>query len=76
MRFVIGSKQTMKMVEQRKTNLVYVAQDADPRLKNNIVRLCEMAGVPITWSETMKCLGETCGIEVGAAMAAVIPEIE
>ena len=76
MRYVIGSKQTMKLVEQRKTTLVYVAQDADPRLKNNIVRLCEMAGVPITWSETMKSLGETCGIEVGAAMAAVIPEIE
>ncbi|WP_318652394.1 ribosomal L7Ae/L30e/S12e/Gadd45 family protein [Paenibacillus lycopersici] len=66
----------MKMVEQRKATLVYVAQDADPRLKNNIVRLCETMEVPITWSESMKSLGETCGIEVGAAMAAVVPEIE
>ncbi|MBM7569411.1 large subunit ribosomal protein L7A [Paenibacillus sacheonensis] len=64
------------MVEQRKASLVYVAQDADPRLKDNIVRLCELSGIPITWSETMKSLGETCGIEVGAAMAAVVPEIE
>lgn len=76
MRFVIGSKQTTKMVEQRKATLVHVAQDADPRLKNNIVRLCETAGVPIAWSESMKSLGETCGIEVGAAMAAELPEIE
>ncbi|RAP73237.1 ribosomal L7Ae/L30e/S12e/Gadd45 family protein [Paenibacillus montanisoli] len=76
MRFVIGSKQTTKMVERRLATLVYVAQDADPRLKNNIVRLCETAGVPIIWSDTMKSLGETCGIDVGAAMAAVIPEIE
>ncbi|AZN38433.1 ribosomal L7Ae/L30e/S12e/Gadd45 family protein [Paenibacillus albus] len=76
MRFVIGSKQTTKMVEKRLATTVYVAQDADPRLKNNIVQLCERAGVPITWSDTMKSLGETCGIEVGAAMAAVIPEIE
>ncbi|SDX91530.1 ribosomal L7Ae/L30e/S12e/Gadd45 family protein [Paenibacillus sp. CF384] len=76
MRFVIGSKQTTKMVEQGLATEVYVAQDTDPRLKNSIVRLCESSGVPIIWSESMKDLGETCGIEVGAAMAAVIPEIE
>ncbi|MBP3966733.1 MULTISPECIES: ribosomal L7Ae/L30e/S12e/Gadd45 family protein [Paenibacillus] len=76
MRFVIGSKQTTKMVEQGLATQVYVAQDTDPRLKNSIVRLCETSGVPIIWSESMKSLGETCGIEVGAAMAAVIPEIE
>lgn len=76
MQYIIGSKQTTKMVEQRKAIEVYVAQDADPRMKDNIVRLCETAGVPITWVDTMKSLGVTCGIEVGAAMAAVIPEIE
>lgn len=77
MQFVIGSKQTTKMVEQGRAIEVYVAQDTDPRLKDNIVRLCEAANVPISWIETMKILGETCGIEVGAAMAAVvIPEIE
>ncbi|UVI29822.1 ribosomal L7Ae/L30e/S12e/Gadd45 family protein [Paenibacillus spongiae] len=76
MHFMIGSKQTAKMVEQKKAIEVYVAQDADPRMKDNIVQLCEQAGVPITWIDTMKNLGETCGIEVGAAMAAVIPEIK
>ncbi|WP_219834338.1 ribosomal L7Ae/L30e/S12e/Gadd45 family protein [Paenibacillus sp. R14(2021)] len=76
MRFIIGSKQTTKLVEQGKATQVYVAQDADPRLKDNIVRLCETASVPIIWSDSMKSLGETCGIEVGAAMAAVITEIE
>ncbi|MBB3114282.1 large subunit ribosomal protein L7A [Paenibacillus phyllosphaerae] len=76
MQYIIGSKQTAKMVEQRKAVEVFVAQDADPRLKDSIVRLCETAGVPITWVDTMKSLGVTCGIEVGAAMAAVIPEIE
>ncbi|GGE01111.1 ribosomal L7Ae/L30e/S12e/Gadd45 family protein [Paenibacillus nasutitermitis] len=76
MQFIIGSKQTTKMVEQGKAVLVYVAQDTDPRMKDDIVRLCTAAGVPISWVDTMKGLGETCGIEVGAAMAAVIPEIE
>ncbi|WP_236345145.1 ribosomal L7Ae/L30e/S12e/Gadd45 family protein [Paenibacillus plantiphilus] len=76
MQFVIGSKQTVKMVEQGNAILVYVAQDADQRMTDKIVRLCETAGVPISWVDTMKNLGVTCGIEVGAAMAAVIPEIE
>ncbi|MCQ6563641.1 ribosomal L7Ae/L30e/S12e/Gadd45 family protein [Paenibacillus mendelii] len=76
MHFMIGSKQTTKMVEQNKAIEVYVAQDADPRMKDDIVRLCETAGVPVKWIDTMKSLGETCGIEVGAAMAAVIPEIK
>ena len=65
----------MKMVEQGKATEVYVAQDADPRLKDKIVRaLRRWQDVPIYLVETMKMLGETCGIEVGAAMAAVIPE--
>jgi len=76
MQYVIGSKQTAKMVEQGKATFVYVAQDADPRMQEKIVRLCEAAGVTITWVETMNGLGATCGIEVGAAMAAAIPEIE
>jgi large subunit ribosomal protein L7A len=76
MQYIIGSKQTTRMVEQRKAVRVFVAQDADPRMKDAIVRLCETAGVPITWVDTMKALGATCGIEVGAAMAAEIPGTE
>ncbi|MFD0716772.1 ribosomal L7Ae/L30e/S12e/Gadd45 family protein [Paenibacillus sp. GCM10027626] len=76
MQFIIGSKQTAKMVEQGKAVQVYVARDADPRMKDRIVQLCGAADVPITWVDTMKNLGITCGITVGAAMAAVIPEIE
>jgi len=73
MQYKIGTKQTTKMVELRKAVLVYVAQDADPRMTDRIVRLCGEAGVEVAWVTTMKDLGETCGIDVGAAMAAVIP---
>lgn len=70
----IGTKQTTKAVEQRLATLVYVAQDADPRIVNKVVALCETAGIPVQWVDTMKNLGATCGIDVGAAMAAVIPD--
>jgi len=74
MAFKIGTKQTTKTVEQRKATLVYVARDADPRITGKIVQLCEKNGVAIAWMDTMLELGETCGIEIGAAMAAVVPD--
>ena len=64
------------MVEQRRAIEVYVARDADPQMKDKIVHLCEQAGVPVYLDRYDEDLGETCGIEVGAAMAAVVTEEE
>jgi large subunit ribosomal protein L7A len=69
---VIGTKQTMKAVEQGLAAEVMVAQDADPRMVARIVQLCGQRGVKLTHVDTMRSLGKTCGIEVGAAMAALI----
>jgi large subunit ribosomal protein L7A len=74
MQYKIGTKQTTKMIELRKAVLVYFAQDADPRLTDRVVRLCVESGIKVQWVKTMRELGETCGIDVGAAMAAVIPD--
>ena len=68
----IGTKQTMKAVEQGIAVQVFVAQDADPRMVTRIVQLCEQRGVKLTQVDTMRNLGRTCGIEVGAAMAALV----
>ncbi|MWC28311.1 L7Ae/L30e/S12e/Gadd45 family ribosomal protein [Paenibacillus sp. MMS18-CY102] len=75
MQYKIGTKQTTKMVELRKAVLVYVAQDADSRMTDRIVQLCEDYEVEVVWVKNMQLLGETCGIDVGAAMAAVVPDI-
>ena len=50
---------------------MFVAKDADPRITARIVNLCKKMGVKVTYIDTMKQLGKACGIEVGAAMAAV-----
>ncbi|GAB6927430.1 50S ribosomal protein L7ae-like protein [Paenibacillus sp. JCM 10914] len=68
----IGTKQTMKAVESGQAAEVYVAQDCDPRLISKIVSQCDRDGVHINYVSTMKQLGEACGIEVGAAMVAVL----
>ncbi|MFD1884075.1 ribosomal L7Ae/L30e/S12e/Gadd45 family protein [Paenibacillus wenxiniae] len=71
-RIKIGTKQTMRIVEQGQAEEVYIAQDAEQHLITKIVQLCEKHTVKVTYVETMKELGRACGIEVGSAMAVVL----
>jgi len=70
----IGTKQTQRCLEQGAAAEVFVAQDADPRVTQKIVALCGKMGVQVTRVESMKQLGKACGIEVGAAVAAIMIE--
>ncbi|MFE5324603.1 ribosomal L7Ae/L30e/S12e/Gadd45 family protein [Paenibacillus sp. NPDC056579] len=70
----IGTKQATRMVELGKASEVFVANDADPRITIKMVNLCKKMGVKVTYVDSMKLLGKACGIEVGAAMAAVVDE--
>ena len=68
----IGMKQSMKAIEMGMAEEVFVAQDADPRMVARIVQACEQRGIKLTRVDTMRNLGKTCGIDVGAATAARI----
>ncbi|NMM55373.1 ribosomal L7Ae/L30e/S12e/Gadd45 family protein [Paenibacillus aquistagni] len=70
----IGTKQTMKMVEQDLAIEVFVALDADAKLISKVSSLCRKKSVKLTEVATMKELGKVCGIDVGAAMVAVVNE--
>ncbi|MCL6456657.1 MAG: 50S ribosomal protein L7ae-like protein [Gorillibacterium sp.] len=70
----IGTKQATRMVELGRASEVFVAKDADPRLTNKVIHLCKNCGVKVTYVDSMKQLGKACGIEVGAAIVAVINE--
>ncbi|WP_373864116.1 MULTISPECIES: ribosomal L7Ae/L30e/S12e/Gadd45 family protein [Paenibacillus] len=70
--YKIGTKQTTKTLESRQAIGVYVARDADPKLTRGIVAQSEKDGVPVRWFDSMAELGKECGIDVGAAMAAVV----
>ncbi|TVY06609.1 ribosomal L7Ae/L30e/S12e/Gadd45 family protein [Paenibacillus cremeus] len=69
-----GTKQATRMVELGIATEVFVAKDADPRITIKMINLCETLGVKVTYVDSMKMLGKACGIEVGAAMAAVVNE--
>jgi large subunit ribosomal protein L7A len=68
----IGTKQTKKAIEQGKVTEVIVANDADPQVTYPIISLCKERGIAVTRVDSMKQLGKACGIEVGAATAAIL----
>ena len=71
-RKVIGLKQVTKAVKRQSTALVMMAEDADERITEPVRELCEAVGIEIQPAESMKALGQACGIEVGAAVVAVL----
>jgi len=71
-RISIGTKQATKMVEQGLAQEVFVAKDADPHVTSKIIALCHKMNIEVTYVDSMKLLGKACGIEVGAAIAAVV----
>ncbi len=71
-RLIIGMKQTLKAVEQGMVKEVFVAKDADPKVTGKILQLCREKGVPVETVDSMRQLGKACGIEVGAATAAIL----
>ena len=69
---IVGIKQLRKALRDDKAAKVFVAQDADPKLTGPIVETCREKDVPLEEIPTMSELGKACGIEVGAAVAALL----
>ena len=71
---VIGIKQVTKALRKGIAQGVYVADDADAHYIEPLLESCREQSVELVHVETMKALGEACGIEVGAAAAAILSE--
>ena len=71
-RKLIGTKQVLKALKAGRVAAVYVADDADPILREPLVEQCRAEGVELVEIATMKELGKLCGIHVGAACAALL----
>lgn len=69
---VVGAKQLRKAVVSGRASRVFLAQDADPDLTEPLAALCVEHHIQVTWVPGMASLGKACGIEVGAAAAAVV----
>ncbi len=71
---IIGLKQTIKAIKEDKVFKVYVAKDADDHIKNNVIEEIKDKDIEIIYVNTMKELGEACGIEVKASTASLLKD--
>ena len=71
-RLVVGAKQLRKALNSGTAERVYLAKNADPAITEPITTLCQLNSVAYSWVRSMTDLGRACGIEVGAAAAAVV----
>ncbi len=71
---IIGLKQTIKAVKEGKVSTVYIAKDADESLKNSLIEVLKDKDLRVIYVNTMKELGEACGIEVKASAASLLKD--
>lgn len=68
---VVGLKQVLRELQSQKVECVYLAEDAEERIKNRVKRAAGL-NIGIIAVPSMSSLGEACGIAVGAACAAIL----
>ena len=71
-KILIGTKQAKKAIEKGEAVLVFVARDAEKRVTEPILKLCEKEKIEVVFIDTMVELGRLCEIEVGSATAAIV----
>ncbi len=69
---VVGAKQIRKALSSGSASFVFLAKNADPAITEPLLALCQHNCVEFTWVKSMTDLGQACGIEVGAAAAAIV----
>lgn len=69
---IVGAKQMKKALVTGRVKAVFLAQNADPALTEPIEAICRQQNIHCTWVHSKIELGQACGIDVGAAAAAVV----
>ncbi|MGC4378176.1 50S ribosomal protein L7ae-like protein [Fictibacillus sp. Mic-4] len=68
---IVGTKQTIKALQNGEVKALVVAEDADSRVTGKVLTVAREMNVPVTMVDSMKKLGKACGIDVGAATVAI-----
>jgi large subunit ribosomal protein L7A len=69
---IVGAKQVKRALAKTGVEMVFIALDADRKVTGEIEELCRLRSVPITYVDRMEELGEACGIDINAAVAALL----
>jgi len=71
-KFVVGLKQSLKMLEAGKVVKAYVAEDVDFFVADKIEAACKKHGIAVEKVATKHELGKMCKIDVDAAIVSVL----
>lgn len=70
-RIIIGTKQTIKAMNNGEVEEVFIATDADRHITDKVLEVAKELNVPYTKVDSKKKLGEACGIDVDASTVAI-----
>ena len=70
-RVKIGFKEVLKLIAEGRAERVIVADDCEDKIKRPVSDACAKTGIHIEYVPTMRSLGKTCCIDIGASCAAV-----
>ncbi len=69
---VAGVRSTERAVQTGSAGKVLVARDAEEKVTKRLVALCKEKGIEVGIVDSMRELGESCGLRVGASCCAVL----
>lgn len=69
---IVGAKQVKRALDSSNVDIVYIADDADKKITKDIEELSISKQVRIIHVDTMEVLGKACGIDINAAVAALL----
>jgi large subunit ribosomal protein L7A len=69
---VAGVRSAERAVLSGRADRVLVARDAEERVTKRLVILCREKGIEVGIVDSMRELGESCGLKVGASCCAVL----
>ena len=68
---VVGTRRLLRAILAGEIDEAFIARDADLFIYRQVRDACNQSGVRMTEVDTMKQLGEACGIDVGTASAGI-----
>ena len=68
---VVGTRRLLRAIQSGEIEEAYVARDADLFILRQVREACNAAGVRMVEVDTMKELGQACGVEVKTASAGI-----
>lgn len=69
---IVGAKQVKRALENEEIQIVFIAEDAEGNVTDEIAQTCNNKDIQVVYVENMRQLGDACGIDVNAAVAALI----